>query len=91
MGERAVPREAENADLRAAQKAKASLKISLRGSPASERGTVKTRRLHHCGKGAQHQTEMRQILSSIARRKTSNYLTTDNHLGRGHLGFLILV
>ena len=46
----AVPGEAENADLRAVQKAKASPKLSVRGSSASERGTVKTRPLQHRGK-----------------------------------------
>ena len=76
MGERAVPREAENADLRAAQKAKASLKISLRGSPASERGTVKTRRLHHRRKAAQHKTQIRQFLSPDTHPNVSNYMTT---------------
>jgi len=76
--EAAAPDEAEKAGLRAVQKAKASPKLSLRGSPASERGTAKTRRLHNCRKAAQHQTQMRQILSSITRPKFSNYLTTDS-------------
>ena len=48
----AVPCDAENADLRAVQKAKASPKLSLRGSPASERGTVETQRLDHRRKAA---------------------------------------
>ena len=50
--EAAAPGEAENADLRAVQKAKASPKLSLRGSPASERGTVETQRLDHRRKAA---------------------------------------
>ena len=50
MVKAAVPGEAENADLRAVQKAKASPKVSLRGSFASESGTVKIRRLQYCGK-----------------------------------------
>ena len=41
VGEGAVPGEAEHTDLRAAQQAKASPKLSQRGIPASERGTVK--------------------------------------------------
>ena len=48
----AVPCDAENEDLRAVQKAKASPKLSLRGSPASERGTVETQRLDHRRKAA---------------------------------------
>ena len=41
MAEATGPGEAEHTDLRAVQKAKASPKLSPRGSPASERGTVK--------------------------------------------------
>ena len=52
MAEKAVPGEAENADLRAVQKAKASPKLSPRGSPASDRGTVETQRLDHRRKAA---------------------------------------
>ena len=77
MVEAAVPGEAENADLRAVQKAKASPKLSPRGSPASDRGTVKTRRLHHRRKVAQHKSQMRQIHSSITQRNVANHLTTD--------------
>ena len=75
--EEAVPGEEENADLRAVQKAKASPKLSPRGSPASERGTVKTRRVCYCGRAAQHNTQMRQILSPVTHPNVSNYLTTD--------------
>ena len=79
MAEGAVPGEAENADLRAVQKAKASPKLSPRAGPASDRGTAKTRRLHHLRKAAQHKTQMRRILSSIIHRNVSNHLTTDTH------------
>ena len=74
--EEAVPGEEENADLRAVQKAKASPKLSPRGSPASERGTVKTRRVCYCGRAAQHNTQMRQILSPVTHPNVSNYMTT---------------
>ena len=77
MVEAAVPGEAENADLRAVQKAKASPKLSPRGSPASERGTLKTRRVYYCGRAAQHNTQMRRILSPVTHPNVSNYLTTD--------------
>ena len=77
MVEAAVPGEAENADLKAVQKAKAFPKVSLRGSPASGRGTVKTRRLHHRRKVAQHKRQMRRIPSSIMQSYVSNYLMTD--------------
>ena len=77
MAEEAVPCDAENADLRAVQKAKASPKLSPRGSPASDRGTVKTRRLHHRRKVAQHKRQMRRIPSSIMQSYVSNYLMTD--------------
>ena len=77
MAEATGPGEAEHTDLRAVQKAKASPKLSPRGSPASERGTVKTRRLYHRGKAAHHNTQMRQFISSITHPNVSNYLTTD--------------
>jgi hypothetical protein len=79
VAEAAASGEAENADLRAVQKAKASPKLSPRGSPASDSGTVETQRLDHRRKAAQHQTQMRQILFSITRPIVSNYLTTDTH------------
>ena len=52
MAEATGPGEAEHTDLRTVQKAKASPKLSLRGSPASERGTVETQRLDHRRKAA---------------------------------------
>ena len=69
--------EAKNAALRAVQKAKASPKLSPRASPASERGKVKTRRLHHRHKVAQHKSQTRRILSSITHPNVSIYMTKD--------------